>query len=452
MQRDEATEARFTGYMTRLGKLLRTRRQREHFAFYAAGILGDSPRKSCEPIASLGATSVEDARRRHDNLLCFLADTVWDDRAVRLCAAQEAIAALEKRGGVSVWVIDDTGFPKQGKDSVGVQRQYSGTLGKIGNCQIGVSLSVATEHEQVPVDFELYLPESWALDEARRTLARIPKHVGFATKIELAIDMIDRARVAELPGQIVLADAAYGCSAPFRDYLLSIGKDFALAIQGDTNVWLLDSRGNRDGETARKPSELGRALGRKAFRRVTYRLGTKGKMGSRFCFRRVKVAAKPTGVETEQRPMWLVMEWPEGEDAPTKYFLTTLSARMTKTEIVRIIKERWHTEQLYSELGGELGLDHFEGRSYPAWHHHITVVLSCYAFLVAERSRRFPPSEAAAEGHPNSGQPSAALRGFARLAATDPRPRPAALAAAMPDVWARSSAPTRRGRSAIMSQ
>ena len=232
----------------------------------------------------------------------------------------------------------------------------------------------------------------------------MPGHVGFATKIELAIDMIDRARVAELPGQIVLADSAYGCSAPFRDYLSSIGKDFAVAIQGDTKVWLLDSGGRRDGERPRKPAGLGRTLGRKAFRRVTYRLGTKEKMWSRFCFRRVKVAAKPTGPETEQPPVWLVMEWPEGEDAPTKYLLTTLPARMTKKEIVRIIKERWHTEQVYAELKGELGLDHFEGRSYPAWRNHISVVLICYAFLVAERSRRFSPSAEAAAGHANSGQ------------------------------------------------
>lgn len=436
MRGDKETEARFEEHVAKMGKLLRTRRQREHFATYAAGILGDSPRKSCEPIAALGAASPEEAKRRHDNLLCFLADTVWDDRAVRLCAAREAIAALEKRGAVSVWVVDDTGFPKQGKESVGVQRQYSGTLGKTGNCQIGVSLSVATEHEQVPVDFELYLPETWTSDEARRASAHVPDHVGFATKTELAINMIDRAVLADLPGSIVLADSAYGSAALFREYILSVGKDFAVAVQGTEKVWLLDNRGRRDGDSC-KPTTLGVELGRKAFRRVTYRVGSKGRMASRFCFRRVKVAGSGTKKEAEQPPLWLVMEWPEGEDKPTKFFLTSLGARMSKKEIVRIIKERWHTEQVYSELKGELGLDHFEGRSFPAWHHHITVVLSCYAFLVAERSRRFPPSNGPTESHADERESSAALRRLSRVASQDPRSRAGALAAPMPDVWSR---------------
>ncbi len=428
MRGDKETEARFVAYVEKLGCLLRTKPQRAHFATYAAGILGDSPRKSCEPIASLGAESPAEAKRRHDNLLGFLGRSVWDDHALRLCAARQAIAALEKRSEVAVWVVDDTGFPKQGKHSVGVQRQYSGTLGKTGNCQIGVSLSVATEHEQVPVDFELYLPEGWASDPIRRAAAAIPNDVGFATKIELAIDMIDRAVVAELPGSIVLADGAYGAAAHFREYILSIGKDFAVGIQGDAKVWLLDNLGQRDGDSV-KPVELGVALGPKAFRRVTYRVGTKGKMSSRFCFRRVKVAGSGKKKDSEQPPLWLVIEWPEGEKKPTKFFLTSLRARMSKKEIVRIIKERWHTEQVYSELKGELGLDHFEGRSFPAWHHHITVVLCCYAFLVAERSRRFPPSDVSTDGHANQRESSAALRGFSRLAPPDPRTRSRAVAA-----------------------
>jgi SRSO17 transposase len=426
MRGDLGTERRFGTYLEKIGKILRTDRQREHFATYAVGVLSDCERKSCEPIAALGATSPQDAQQRHDNLLYFIRETVWDDRAVRLCAAREAIEALEKRGGVAAWVIDDTGFPKQGKNSVGVQRQYSGTLGKIGNCQIGVSLSVATEHEHVPIDFELYLPTGWAEDEARRRASRIPDEVGFATKIELAIEMMDRALKNEIPGDVVLADAAYGSSGPFREYVLSIGKHFACGIQGDCLLHLLTPQGRRHGEP-RKASDIASEVGRKAFRRITYRNGSKGKMASCFCLRRVKVAGGEPS-EARNTPLWLVMEWPEGEERPTKLALTSLGASLSKREIVRVLKERWHTEQAYAELKGELGLDHFEGRSFPAWHHHITVVLSCYAFLVAERSRRFPPSEEATEGNEDRGEAGAALRGLPRIDAPHPRARRHAMA------------------------
>ena len=420
MRGDLGTERRFESYLAKIGVILRTDRQREHFATYAVGVLSDCERKSCEPIAALGATSPQDAQHRHDNLLYFIRDAVWDDRAVRLCAARQAIEALEKRGGVKAWVVDDTGFPKQGKGSVGVQRQYSGTLGKIGNCQIGVSLSVATDHEHVPIDFALYLPESWAGDEARRKASRIPDDVGFATKIELAIEMMDRAFKDGIPGDVVLADAAYGSSGPFREYVLSLGKDFACGIQGDCLVHLLTPQGRRKGEP-RKASDIASELGRKAFRRVTYRHGSKGKMASYFCLRRVKIAGPGEPSDARNTPLWLVMEWPEGEARPTKLALTSLGASVSKREVVRVLKERWHTEQAYAELKAELGLDHFEGRSFPAWHHHITVVLSCYAFLVAERSRRFPPSEAAAESDAHAREAGAALRGLARVDATHPR-------------------------------
>jgi SRSO17 transposase len=131
-----------------------------------------------------------------------------------------------------------------------------------------------------------------------------------------------------------------------------------------------------------------------AFRRLTWRTGTKGKLSSRFCFRRVKTARDDGEMAQEDKePLWLVIEWPEGEPKPTKFALTTLPHRMSKKEIVRILKERWRTEKAYEELKEELGLDHFEGRSFTGWHHHITVVLCCYAFIVTERMRHFPPSD-----------------------------------------------------------
>ena len=194
---------------------------------YALGILGDGDRKSCEPIAGRNAGEPVSARRTHERLLHFLARSQWEDGPVRLAAARHAIAALEERSPVTTWIVDDTGFPKQGKHSVGVQRQYTGTLGKVGNCQIGVSLSIATREEHLPIDFSLYLPESWTNDPARRDKAHIPDHLVFQTKVELAIDMIERAVADGIPGEIVLADSFYGMSPLFREAVRAAGSTTA---------------------------------------------------------------------------------------------------------------------------------------------------------------------------------------------------------------------------------
>jgi SRSO17 transposase len=208
---------------------------------------------------------------------------------------------------------------------------------------------------------------------------------------KLALEMIGRAIDDEIVGGIVLADAAYGTSTNFREGLRAHGLDFAVAITANTGVWLLDAAERRHGAPIGVQA-LGIELGQGAFRRVTWRTGTRGKLASRFCFRRVKVAHDDGTEPKDRESLWLVTEWPRGEAKPTKFALTTLPRRMSKKQIIRILKERWRTEQAYEELKGELGLDHFEGRSFTGWHHHITVVLCCYAFIVAERMRHFPPS------------------------------------------------------------
>jgi SRSO17 transposase len=332
----------------------------------------------------------------HDRLLHFVGGSPWDDRAVRREAARYVTGVLGGREPVTTWIVDDTGFPKQGCHSVGVQRQYTGTLGKIANCQIGVSLVVATRTEHVPIDFALYLPKSWTDDPARRAKAGIPKDIVFKTKPELALDLLGRAVQNELPGELVLADAAYGESFDFRAGVRNLGLDYAVGIRGSTKVWLLDAASRRRLEPI-SVKELADCLDPKQFRRYTWRLGThetpqRGKLASRFWFRRVKVA-HDDGTEVAQRePIWLAIEWPEQEPRPAKYSLTTLPRRMSKKNIIRTIKERWRTEQAYQEMKGELGLDHFEGRSFRGWHHHVSVVLCCYAFVIAERVRRFSPS------------------------------------------------------------
>ncbi len=388
-----AAAARLERFFGCIGTHLKDRRKRESFAMYAFGIFGDGERKSAEPIAARACADPEETNNVHSKLLYFLARSSWDDRAVRLEAARYAIDAVQEREPITTWIVDDTGFLKQGTHSVGVQRQYTGSAGKITNCQLGVSLAVATSSEQIPVDFELYLPVSWIEDPGRRREARVPDEMTFKTKVQLALEMIERAARNGIPGSILLADSAYGDSTDFRNALRKLGLDFAVGVLPTLGVVRLD-RLDRINAKRESVAELVEALSKKAFRRLVWRDGTRRKMRSRFCFVRVKTTHDDGIALADREPLWLVAEWPEGESKPTKFLLTTLPRRMSHKEIVRILKERWRTERMYQDLKGELGLDHFEGRSFPGWHHHISVVLCCYAFIVAERVRAFPPSAA----------------------------------------------------------
>jgi SRSO17 transposase len=376
-------------FQVTIGQHLKRVEQRESFATYAFGILGEGERKSVEPIAARAYCEPAEVQRCHDRLLHFIGTAPWSDRDVRRAAARYAVEAMRRQAPVTISIIDDTGFLKKGEHSVGVQRQYTGSAGKVTNCQIGVSLCVSNRRQQIPVDFELYLPEQWTDDVTLRKAARIPDDRVFKSKPELALDMIKRAKADNLLGKIILADSGYGDSSAFRTALRELDLDFALAIKGTTRVWLLGPTEDRG--TIYSACDLGVALGRGAFRRIAWRTGTKGKMSSRFCFCRVKpVPGK--GEQDDKEPLWLVIEWLEGESKPTKFVLTTLPKEMNKKEIIGIIRERWRTEILYEEMKEELGLDHFEGRSFVGWHHHVSVVLCCYAFVIVERMRHFPPS------------------------------------------------------------
>jgi SRSO17 transposase len=394
---DAAAQARLDSYFASIAGLLKDRRKRESFAMYAFGLFADGERKSAEPIAARTCGDPDETQHTHDKLLHFLARSTWDDRAVRLAAARYAIGALEAHEPVVAWIVDDTGFLKQGTHSVGVQRQYTGSAGKVTNCQIGVSLAVATRGDHLPLDFELYLPEVWTEDAARRAAVHVPADVAFRTKPEMALGMIERAHEAELPGEIILADSAYGESSDFRCGVRALGFDYAVGIHGPTLVHPIDARGR-----TRPPisiEKLAAARLQSRYRRVTWREGTKAKLRSRFHFWRVKIAHDDGFPLDERESVWLMAEWPEGEAKPTKFHLTTLPRRMGKREIVRMVKERWRTERMYEDLKGELGLDHFEGRSFPGWHHHVSVVLCCHAFIVAERARTFPPSARRTRSH-----------------------------------------------------
>ena len=224
-----------------------------------------------------------------------------------------------------------------------------------------------------------------------RAEAKIPDAVTFKTKIELALGMIERAALAEVPGDIILADGAYGDSSDFRNAVRLLGFDFGVGVQSTVRVVRLDRLDRSRGDTT-TVLDLTMALGRKAFRKVTWRHGSKTRLSSQFCFVRVKTMHDDGLTVADREPLWLVAEWIPGEDKPSKFILTTLPRRMSRKQIVRIFKERWRTERMYEDLKGELGLDHFEGRSFTGWHHHVSVVLCCYAFVVSERVSAFPPS------------------------------------------------------------
>lgn len=387
---DGTAQGRLSDYFDAIGDVLNNKRRRASFAIYAMGLLSDGERKSVEPIAARACCDPEQMDAVHAQLLRFVSASRWSDREVRRVAARYAISAMTAVEPIETSLIDDTGFLKQGKHSVGVQRQYTGSAGKTANCQIGVSLSVATRSEHVPIDFELYLPQSWTGDQPRRAAAHIPDDIEFQTKPELALEMIGRAVDDNIPLGVLLADSGYGDSSDFRNQLRAWGLDYAVGVHAPTKVWRVDRLNRRRGD-ALSVRDLGMELGRDKFRRVTWRDGTRRPLWSRFAMLRV-VPAHDDGVDPATREdVWLLIEWPDGESEPTKFSFATLPLDITRKQLVRIVKSRWRTERVYQDLKGELGLDHFEGRTFTGWHHHISVALCCFAFIVAERVRHFPP-------------------------------------------------------------
>jgi SRSO17 transposase len=388
---DAEAQTRLKGYFDEVGSLLGNDARRASFATYAFGLLGDGERKSIEPISARTCTDDKRADAAHQSLHHFVGVSRWDDREVRRFSADYALGEITSREQVEAWIVDDTGFLKQGKHSVGVQRQYTGSAGKITNCQIGVSLTVATRTEHLPIDFELYLPDSWANDSTLREKAHIPDEVSFKTKPQLALDMIRRAVDAGVPSGVVLGDCAFG-SSEFRRGVRECGLHYGVGIEPQTKVWEIGTALQRGGASV-GVKELALKLRRAGkFRRCTWRAGTKEDLSAKFAVLRVRACVDDQYEAAERETVWLVIEWRDGEDEPSNYFLSSLSLSTRKKPLIRLLMQRWRTERVYEDLKGELGLDHFEGRSFRGWHHHITVVLCCYAFVIAERVRRFPPS------------------------------------------------------------
>jgi SRSO17 transposase len=387
-------EARLQEYFEGIGALLGDKRRRASFALYAMGILGEHDRKSVEPLAAAAGEGPVEAQRLHDHLLHFVGQSEWEDEPVRTFAARHALAAMQAREPVRAWIIDDTGFLKQGKSSPGVQRQYSGSAGKTANCQIAVSLTVATATEHLPLDMQLYLPESWTNDRARCAKAKIPDDIGYQPKWQMALSMMARAKAAGRPAGVALADAAYGNVGEFRAGLRWLDLEYAVGVNSNTVVTPL-SKSHGVGTAPLSLAELAKRLPTRAYRHTTWRQGSRRAMLSRFAMLKVD-AGDADGVHH-----WLLVEWPDGDDAPSHFTLAFMRRDPSRKALIRITKERWRTERVYQDLKGELGLDHYEGRSFRGWHHHVTTVLCCYAFVLSERLRHFPPSRGRAS-HPAS--------------------------------------------------
>lgn len=373
---------RLDGYLKRVTGSLGDRRSRESFSVYAFGLLTEGERKSMEPIAARMCECPDDPREMqhaHDRVINLVSRSEWQDGPVRAEAVAYALEAVAARGEkLEVSIIDDTGFLKQGKHSPGVHRQYTGSAGKTANCQVAVSLTVASRSTHVPVDMELYLPQAWTDDRARCRTAKIPDDVGYRPKWQMALLMLERAKKHGIPLGVALADSAYGDVGEFRAGLLLLGASYAVGVHCTTSVALL----GRDGRERdpRKVADLAAALPKKAFRKVTWREGRARALCSRFARRRVRVG----GIEQD-----LLIEWPEGESKPTDFSLIAIPGAPSTKQMVRILKQRWRTERVYEDMKGELGLNHFEGRSWRGWNHHVTLALCCYAFVIAEQIRHF---------------------------------------------------------------
>jgi SRSO17 transposase len=386
MNLDAGTKKRLEVYLNDIGEILKYPKRKAAFATYVVGLFSMVERKTAEGLAALTVPDPQRVDAEHQRLLHVIGQSKWDDRKVRRHAAQHALAAMTTTDDVESWIVDDTGWLKKGDHSVGVQRQYTGTSGKIDNCQLGVSLVAATHHWQVPLDFDLYLPESWTEDPERRQQAKIPNDVEFQTKQDLALAMIDRAVEDELPlPRIVLSDVFYGRSGPFRAAIRDHHLHYGVGVRKDLKVRRVDKGGARRG-----PATNAAAIAKKVkYRCVTWTDGSDGKLSSHFAFVRV-IPIADLKKNPNAEALWLVIE-KTTEREPYKFSLCSLPKATTHRELIRLLHQRWRTERVYQDMKQEFGLDQYQGRSYIGWHHHVTAAMVCHAFTSAEQARLFPP-------------------------------------------------------------
>ena len=385
---------------------------------YCRGLLLPGERKSIEPMAArLEPGSVQATRQSLHHLV---AKAPWSDETLLEHVRKQVLPAMRKQGPVVAWIVDDTGFPKKGTHSVGVARQYCGQVGKQDNCRVAVSLSVATWNASLPVGYRLYLPKEWAEDFTRRKETEVPKEVRFQTKPEIALDRIRAALAAKVHRGVALADAAYGINTEFRDGLTDLELQYVVGVQSTMTVWEPGQQplpAKPRGRMGRPPrllrrsnqhqpvsvKQLAMSLPSTAFTEVTWREAGERKLRSRVAAVRVRAAHRDYEKAEPHAEEWLPIEWPRGEAEPTKYWVSTLPPTTKLKALIKMAKQRWIMERDYEELKQELGLGHFEGRNWRGFHHHATLCIAAYGFLVAERTRFSPSARAGHLGFVASG-------------------------------------------------
>ncbi len=386
------SESRFLRYVEGLASVIGHADRAGPLHAYCLGLMVSRGRKSVEPMAAHIAPHRTSAQ--HQSMLHFVGVARWSDATVLAKVREMVLPQIERHGPIEAWIIDDTGLPKKGRHSVGVSHQYCGQLGKQANCQVAVSLSIANHHASLPVAYELYLPKDWADDSVRRGKAGVPEEIGFKTKPEIALAQIRWACKAGLPRGNVLFDAGYGNDSKLRAGISQEGLTYCAGILPQTLVW---KPGIRPGLASKKRprdtvpvKKLALGLPAKAWRTIKWREGTNDWLSSRFARVRVAVASNNEHPKKPKKE-WLLIEWPEGEAAPTKYWLSTLPETISLLDLVDATKLRWRIERDYQELKQEVGLGHFEGRGWRGFHHHATMCIAAYGFLISERET-IPPS------------------------------------------------------------
>lgn len=389
-------ESRFETYCDELVKALSHADRSQPARWYLKGLMLPGSRKSVEPMAA--RVHPEDVRSAHQSMHHLVADAEWSDEALLATVAGLVLPALTRGGDTCNWIIDDTGFPKKGIHSVGVARQYCGQVGKTDNCRVAVSLSLRTQAGSLPLGYRLYLPREWTDDPERCLAAGVPSMIKFATKNEIARAQIEAALKAGIPRGPVLGDAAYGDDTALRDWLSEQNLIYALGVRTGTTVWwgehqpvaapIAGKRGKTKTHLTRDENhqpisvlELARALAPQCFRSVTWRQGVSEPLRSRFARVRVRAAHR----DRPRAEEWLVIEWPKGEAEPTRYWLSTHPKSITFAHMIDSIKARWRIERDYQELKQEFGLGHYEGRNWRGFHHHASLCIAAYGFLMRER-------------------------------------------------------------------
>jgi SRSO17 transposase len=375
---------------------------------YCTGLLLPGERKSVEPMAAKLAP--RDTRRMHQSLHHIVADAPWDDEVMLGQIRSQVLPAMMKNGAVVAWIVDDTGFPKKGHHSVGVARQYCGQVGKQDNCRVAVSLSVSTWNSSLPIAWRLYMPEAWAEDQDRREQTGVPSDIEFQTKPQIALDQIRNAVRQGVPGGVVLGDAGYGDNR-FREEIGKLGLQYVVGIRSSETVWepgkeplapeTRTGRG-RPGRRLRRNADhqpvsvekLALSLPPSAWKDVSWREGSHRTLRSRFAAVRIRPAHRDYKRADPHPEQWLLIEWPKQEPEPVKYWLATLPPRTSLKALVKMAKQRWIIERDYQELKQELGLGHYEGRGWRGFHHHATLCIAAYGFLVIERNRFSPSARA----------------------------------------------------------